>query len=170
MEDGVGERARALVQRWKELVPADEEETGKAERPTLSSGGGKASKSKQGRELAGVKQASSDRQESCASTFPLFLEDVDKQATKMASRLRVQQRLAQSTSSGRKGMQTPKQAQLLPTPTSTSRRSPSPLPQKPSPGIDVSSITVDNDTLLSYSAFYSSEGESSRKRGERGQD
>ena len=165
----MGERARALVQQWKELVPADEEVTEKVERPSPSSGGGKASKSRHGRELAGVKQASSDRQDSCASTFPLFLEDVDKQATKMASRLRVQQRLAQSTSSGHRGTQTSNQAQLLPVPASNSRRSPSPLPRKPSPGIDVSSITVDNDTLLSYSAFYNSEGESSRKRGKRGQ-
>lgn len=166
----MGERARSLVQQWKELVPADEEEE-RVGRPTHSSGshfvGDKSSTSRQSREPTESKQLSSDRPDSCASTF---LKDVDKRVNKMAARLRVQQRLAQS-SSGRKGVQSSKDTQSLPLPphpSSVRSRSPSPLPQKPTPVLDISSITVDSDTLSSYSAFYNSEGESSRKRGERG--
>lgn len=167
----MGEKARSLVKQWKQLVADEEDEAEKMGRPSPSSGGGKGSKCSQHRETAGLAQASSDGKEASVSAVPLFLKDVDKQATKMASRLRVQQRLAQSTSSGQKRTQAPKQTQSLSVPVnpaSSSRQSPSPLPWKPSPGIDVSSITVDNDTLLSYNAFYNSEGESSRKRGGRG--
>ena len=169
----MGEKARSLVQQWKELVPADDDEEERV--PAHSSGGhfggGKSSASMmKSQELRESKQPSSNRQETCGSTF---LQDVDKRANKMAARSRVQQRLAQSTSSGCKGTQSSTNSQSLPLPTpptSARRRSPSPLPCKPTPALDVSSITVDSDTLSSYSAFYNSEGESSRKRGEWGRE